>query len=53
MNEFSDELIKERFIFLTKTLSIGLLGIYITFKMKRVSFINRLFIGSSKNDIIY
>jgi hypothetical protein len=47
-NEFSDEMMKDKLGFLFKTIGIASLGIYFTFKMKRIAFINRLFFGSSK-----
>lgn len=47
MNEFSDAIMKDRLIFFGK--SVGLAGacFYLTYKMKRMSFLNRIFFGSS------
>lgn len=47
MTEYSDSMFKDRFAFLIKTVGIAAFGVYLTIKMKRVSFLNRLFFGSS------
>jgi hypothetical protein len=49
VNEFSDAINADRFSHLIKTVGLAVFGIYITIKMKRISFLNRLFFGSSKN----
>lgn len=49
MTEYSDAMFKDRLGFLVKTVGIAFFGIYMTIKLKRISFLNRLFFGSSNN----